>query len=51
MDIIIELPPSTDTNSKAYNAILVIVDYFTKIVKYFSVRTTITTVDLAKLFY
>src|SRR5437762_10370975 len=44
MDIIIKLPPSTDTDSKVYNTILVVVDYFMKMAKYFPIRTTITTV-------
>src|SRR5437667_586246 len=51
MDMIVELPPSTDADSKAYNAILVVVDRFTKMAKYFPVRTTITAADLAKLFH
>ena len=51
MDMIIKLPLSTNINSKVYNTILVVVDYFMKIVKYFPVRTTITAIDLAKLFY
>ena len=51
MDMIIELPPSVDANSKVYNAILVVVDCFMKIAKYFPVRTTITAADLAKLFH
>ena len=51
MNIIIELLLSTNTDSKAYNIILVVVDYFIKIIKYFLVRTTITTIDLVKLFY
>ena len=51
MDMIIKLPLSTNINSKVYNTILIVVDYFMKIAKYFSVRTTITTMNLAKLFY
>ena len=51
MDMIIELPLSADADSKAYNAILVVVDYFMKMAKYFPVRTIITAVDLAKLFH
>ena len=51
MDMIIELPLSADADSKAYNAILVVVDCFMKMAKYFPVRITITTADLAKLFY
>ena len=51
MNMIVELLLSTDANSKAYNVILIVVDYFMKIAKYFSVRTIITAIDLAKLFY
>jgi len=51
MDMIIELPPSADADSKAYNAILVVVNHFMKIAKYFPVRTIITAIDLAKLFH
>ena len=51
MDMIVELPLSTDTDLKAYNAILMVVDRFMKMAKYFSVRTTITAADLVKLFY
>ena len=51
MNIIIELPPSADADSKAYNAILMVVDRFMKMAKYFPVRTIITAADLAKLFY
>ena len=51
MDMIIELPLSADTDSKAYNTILVVVDCFMKMAKYFLVRTTITATDLAKLFH
>ena len=49
--MIVKLLLSINIDSKAYNAILMVVDHFTKIVKYFPVRTTITAVDLAKLFY
>src|SRR5437667_4804455 len=51
IDIIVELPPSADADSKAYNAILVVVNHFMKMAKYFPVRTTITAADLAKLFH
>ena len=51
MDMIVKLLLSADADSKVYNAILVVVDHFTKIAKYFSVRTTITAADLVKLFY
>ena len=51
MDMIVKLPLSANTDSKAYNIILVVVDHFMKMAKYFLVRTTITAVDLAELFY
>src|SRR5436309_14753900 len=51
MDMIIKLLLSTDTDSKAYNTILMVIDYFIKMAKYFPVRTTITAADLAKLFH
>jgi hypothetical protein len=35
MDIITGLPPSADGDSKMYDAVLVVVDCFTKIAKYF----------------
>ena len=49
--MIIELPLSINADSKAYNTILVVVDYFMKMAKYFPVRTTITAADLVKLFH
>jgi len=51
MNIIVKLPLSANTNSKVYNTILVVVNYFIKIAKYFLVRTIITAMNLAKLFY
>jgi len=51
MDMITGLPPSADADSKAYDAILVIVDRFTKMAKYFPVRKTIGAVDMAQLFH
>ena len=51
IDIIIKLLLSANTDLKVYNAILIVVDYFIKIAKYFLVKTTITAVDLVKLFY
>ena len=51
IDIIIKLVLSINTNLKVYNTILVVVDYFIKIVKYFLVKTIITTINLVKLFY
>ena len=41
MDMIVELPPSTDSKGNAYNVILVIVNHFTKIVKYFPIKEMI----------
>ena len=51
MDMITGLPPSADTDSKAYNTILVIVDRFIKMAKYFPVRKTIGAVEMAQLFH
>ena len=47
MDMITGLPSSADADSKAYDAILVIVDRFIKIAKYFLVRKTIGAVEMA----
>ena len=51
MDMIVELPPSADADSKAYNAILVTIDRFTKMAKYFPIRETINAHELADLFH
>jgi len=51
MDMITGLPPSADADSKAYDAILVIMDRFTKMAKYFLVRKTIGSVEMAQLFH
>ena len=48
--MIVELPPSADSKRNAYDAILIIVNYFTKIVKYFPIRETIAASQLAELF-
>src|SRR6266480_3996770 len=50
MDIIVGLPPSTDSKGNTYNAILVVVDCFTKIVKYFSIREIMVAPQLVELF-
>ena len=50
MDIIVSLPPSADSKGNTYNAILVVVDHFTKMVKYFPIRETIAALQLAELF-
>ena len=51
MDMIMGLPPSADTDSKAYDTILVIVNRFTKMAQYFLVWKTIGAVDMAQLFH
>ena len=50
MDIIVGLPPSTDSKGNAYDAILVVVDCFTKIAKYFSIREMMAALQLVELF-
>ena len=42
---------SVNSDAKAYNAILVVVDYFTKIAKYFPVQKTLDIVELTNYFY
>ena len=49
--MIMELPPSADSNTKAYNTILVVIDYFTKIAKYFPVQKTLDAAELTDLFH
>src|SRR5438874_12036730 len=51
MDMIVRLPPSVDSDSKAYDAILVTIDRFTKMAKYFPIRETINAHELADLFH
>src|SRR5579862_7939740 len=51
MDMITGLPPSVDGNSKAHDAILVVVDRFTKMAKYFPTQKTLDAAGLANLFY
>src|SRR5438045_8881724 len=51
MDMIVGLPLSTDGDSKAYDAILVTIDRFTKMAKYFPIRETINAHELADLFH
>jgi len=48
MDFIVKLPPSK--NGEVYNSILVIVNRYTKMAKYFPVVEKITTNELAELF-
>ena len=50
MDMIVGLPPSTDGDSKVHDAILVTIDHFTKMAKYFPIRETINAHELADLF-
>jgi hypothetical protein len=49
MDMITGLPPSTDGVAKPTDAILVIVDRFTKMAKYFPVRKTLDASQLAQI--
>src|SRR5881396_2063020 len=50
MDMIVGLPPSADSKGNAYDAILVVVDHFTKMAKYFPIRETMAAPQLAELF-
>ena len=49
--MIIGLSLSANGNAKVYDAVLVVVDCFTKIAKYFPVQKTLNTVKLTDLFY
>ena len=51
IDMIIGLPSSTDSKGNAYDAILIIVNHFTKMAKYFPIREMIVAPQLAELFY
>src|SRR3989440_2475418 len=51
MDMIVRLPPSADGDSKAYDAILVTIDRFNKMAKYFPIRETINAHELVDLFH
>ena len=51
MDMIMGLLLSANSDTKTYNAILVVVDYFTKMTKYYLVQKTLDAVKLANLFY
>ena len=44
------MPSSTDSKGNAYDTILIVVDCFTKIVKYFPIREIIAALQLVKLF-
>jgi hypothetical protein len=50
MDFIVGLPPSVDSDGKAYDAILVAMDRFSKMAKYFPVLSTMDAPELANLF-
>ena len=50
MDFIIGLPPSKRSGS-IYNAILVVIDRYTKMVYYLATTKTIAAVELADLFF
>ena len=49
--MITKLLLSTNSNVKVYNTILVVVNYFTKIAKYFPVQKTLIVAKFANLFY
>ncbi|KAF2177133.1 hypothetical protein K469DRAFT_604592, partial [Zopfia rhizophila CBS 207.26] len=49
IDFIIELPLSRH-GAYIYNVILVVIDYYTKIVKYISITKNLTTINLANIF-
>jgi hypothetical protein len=51
MDMITGLPPSADGATKVYDAILVVVDRFTKMAKYLPTQKTLDAAGLANLFY
>src|SRR5438067_314540 len=51
MDMIVGLPLSTDGDLKTYDAILVTMDHFTKMAKYFQIHKTINAYELAYLFH
>ena len=48
--MIVGLPLSADSKGNVYNAILVVVNCFTKMVKYFPIRETMAAPQLAELF-
>ena len=50
IDFITGLPPAKIRTGEVVNAILVIIDRYTKFLKYFAVITMITAVELADLF-
>ena len=51
MDFIVGLPPSTKIGGNTpYNALLVIVDRYTKVAKYIPYQDTIDALELAQLF-
>ena len=49
MDFITSVPPSLRVDGKAYNAILVIVDRYTKLAKYYPILKTITAEQFGNL--
>ena len=51
IDMIMSLPLSANGDSKAYDAMLVVVDHFTKMAKYFPVQKTLVAAKLADLFH
>ena len=50
IDMIVGLPLSTDSNWDIYNVILIVMDHFTKMVRYFPVQKMMAAPQLADLF-
>ena len=50
MDFITGVPPNLGVNGKAYDAILVVVDCYTKLTKYYPILKTITAEQFGNLF-
>ena len=49
INFIIDMPPSLEMDGKAYDAILVVINHYIKLVKYYSVLKTITAEQLDDL--
>ena len=50
MNFITGMPPSLEVDGKAYDAILVVIDRYTKLAKYYPVLKTITVEQFGNLF-
>jgi len=51
IDFITSLPPLLGSDGKVYNVLLVIVDRFTKLVRYIAYNKKITSKELSKVIY